>query len=284
MLIRPALPSDSSAILSWRNDAHSRSMFANGAFVESSEHDRWYKRALSGVDTFIFIAEQGEEQLGVCRFDISESDKSAEVSINLNPLHRGKGLSRDILERSILQFLSEHPIQLTAKVKKSNNASLRIFHQSGFLNDCTDRSYVNLKLPINSLKFEPVNENHSFILYYLLKQREYKISHATLPTFEDHESFVLNHPYRYWYLVSREKPIGTLYIQNDNSVGLNLQPICASELKEIDDFVNKRHTALPPIRSVRRGNFHVQVSPSNSELIRLMDLLGKPLIQHSFGI
>ena len=61
------------------------------------------------------------------------------------------------------------------------------------------------------------------ILFKLLKQRKYKISHSQLPDINLHNKFVENHPYRAWFIVfNKQEEIGTFYIKFDNSIGINL--------------------------------------------------------------
>ena len=67
---------------------------------------------------------------------------------------------------------------------------------------------------------------HISHLYELLEYRGQNISHKTLPTFTEHKRFVLEHPYKTWWLLfspTTDELIGSIYIGKDNSVGLNLK-------------------------------------------------------------
>ena len=60
-------------------------------------------------------------------------------------------------------------------------------------------------------------------LYKLLNQRKYSISSSKKPSFSEHTRFVRAHPYRAWYLIEvNNTHIGSIYIQRDNSIGVNL--------------------------------------------------------------
>jgi len=284
MLIRDSRMSDAGALLQWRNDPQSRAMFSNSSIITDDEHRCWYQQALSSEKTHFYIGEDQSDRFGVCRFDISQDEKRAEVSINLNPKYRGKGLSRELLDRSILAFQERYPLELTARVKRANEASLRIFKQAGFATDSVDTVYRHLVLPPADFTYQAVTCAHAPILYQLLKNREHKISHEILPSYEEHERFVRNHPYKHWYLVSQKKPIGTIYIQNDNSIGLNLENIAATGLKQIMTFLADKHSPLPPIPSVRPKKFFFNLSPTNRNLIYLMGVLGNQLIQISYDM
>ena len=63
------------------------------------------------------------------------------------------------------------------------------------------------------------------ILYGQLEERLHSISHKVMPSFDDHSTFVRNHPYRKWVIVkNKKKVIGNVYIQFDNSISLHLEP------------------------------------------------------------
>ena len=42
------------------------------------------------------------------------------------------------------------------------------------------------------------------LLFEILKKRTHTISHKSLPTFQEHKKFVLNHPYRVWFIVKNK--------------------------------------------------------------------------------
>lgn len=81
----------------------------------------------------IYIAiDNGGSKMGMCRFDTLP--EGVEVSINLNPALRGKGLAKPILEKCIDTFIQEYPEATTlfAQIRVENSASIRIFEQVGF--------------------------------------------------------------------------------------------------------------------------------------------------------
>ena len=60
-------------------------------------------------------------------------------------------------------------------------------------------------------------------LYLLLKNRRYSISHKNLPSVKEHNEFVSKNPYIEWYILYKNKNlIGSVYLQSDNSIGINL--------------------------------------------------------------
>ena len=139
-----------------------------------------------------------------------------------------------------------------------------------------------------SLKFEKIipNQNQINSLYELLEGRDFNISHKNMPTFKEHEHFVKNHPYIEWFIIKKKNSkIGTLYIQKDNSIGLNLyEKFVKQDLKNCIEFINNNFSPLNPIKSIRRDTFYVNVSSNNKKLIKAFNELGKNELQVSFLI
>ena len=132
MLIRNADLSDLQDIFEWRNDSFSRSMFLSSEVVSLNEHIDWYQRSLKNPNRRIYIGSISELKVGVVRFDFDENTKRSEVSINLNPILRGKGFGFTLLSKSISVYKQSKDTPLTATVKKENDSSLRIFTKCGF--------------------------------------------------------------------------------------------------------------------------------------------------------
>ncbi len=126
---------------------------------------------------------------------------------------------------------------------------------------------------------------HVRILYILLSKRKYNISHYELPSYSDHKRFVINSPYRIWYLVKKCKEfIGSVYITNENIISINGHKMDIDDYEIIFKSVLSNHDPLAPIKSVRNGNFIINVNPSNKVLIGFMKRMGMEHIQSSFLI
>ena len=130
--IRNAEKTDSNDVFLWRNDRISRVNFFNQEPIEFTSHAKWYQRAMVNPDIVLFIGLLESKKIGVCRFDIKEENMSAEISINLNPIFRGKNLSKIFLEKSVAKFLNTNKLTLLAKIKNTNNRSEKIFEKCGF--------------------------------------------------------------------------------------------------------------------------------------------------------
>lgn len=122
------------------------------------------------------------------------------------------------------------------------------------------------------------------VLYEQLKLREHSISHTRLPTFNDHKHFVENNPYREWFLIEiNDKCIGNIYIQFDNSIGLNCDDqISENHLKEVLNYIYEHFRPLKPIPSVRFKDFFVNVAASNLILQRKLIKVGFSEHQRTF--
>ncbi len=133
MLIRLAISSDAEDLLRWRNDPISRSMFINGEEVGNSEHNAWFQKALHDPLVRIYIGEIGGAKIGVCRIGYQLGQDRYEVSINLDPSFRGKGMSFPLLTGSLAEFRRHLPVPIVALVRVENLRSQRLFSSAGFV-------------------------------------------------------------------------------------------------------------------------------------------------------
>ena len=122
-------------------------------------------------------------------------------------------------------------------------------------------------------------------LYQFLERRKHSISHQEMPSLKTHEEFVKKHPYRKWWMVKvEEKWAGTVYLSQENSVGINLQTLDSNLICKIIKQVMSKNEPLPAIPSVRPGYFYINVAPQNTALRFALDDLGAKLTQNSFRI
>ena len=137
-----------------------------------------------------------------------------------------------------------------------------------------------------SINFEKIlpNEEQIYKLYMILQNRKYSISHKFSPSFEEHKTFVHQNPYLAWYLINKNNTlIGSVYLNNDNSIGINLiNKFNNSDLIKLIGYIKNHHEPLPSIKSIRREEFFINVPSSNKELIRILEDINKIEIQRSF--
>ena len=302
--LRLANLSDAIDLLLWRNDALTRAMSIESHKVKLRDHLVWLSAKLHSSCSLFLIGELAGAKLGSCRFDIDEAAGQAEVSINLNPNMRGQGYGRALLDSSINYFLKVHPLDIKASVKRQNRASLRIFERCGFIplhheSSTTVQRLIrinaqSLSAPqekakvLKSLSLEMVNgsDSHKAELYQLLAARTHRISHLDLPSRDQHNRFVDQHPYRLWYLIKRdESDVGSVYLTKHNSIGINLhQDADHEDVREIIGFILSEIKPLPELKSVRPGTFTINIAPTNQPLTEAVSTLGAREIQTTFSL
>jgi len=132
--IQKATESDCKDTWIWRNDEQTRQMFTSTDEVSWEAHKSWYESSLKNKNRYMFIGFLEEEnKIGICRFDIDEETKIAEVSLNLNPNYRNKKLSKSLLKNSIFFLYTLINVDLLAKIKKNNLSSIKCFESNGFI-------------------------------------------------------------------------------------------------------------------------------------------------------
>ncbi|MBA8829263.1 RimJ/RimL family protein N-acetyltransferase [Alpinimonas psychrophila] len=150
MTVREANWADCETLFMWRNDPSTRSASLETGEVSWESHGSWFRAALSSSTRHIFIVEatfaESISSVGMCRFDVE--NETAEVSINLNPSLRGKGLSLEVLSAALDYFRngSRSETTIIARVRVDNPASLRLFERAGFERTHEDASVAMFEL------------------------------------------------------------------------------------------------------------------------------------------
>ena len=121
-------------------------------------------------------------------------------------------------------------------------------------------------------------------LYVQLEKRVHNISHTHIPSFKEHEKFVLNHPYREWFiLMDKDRAIGNVYIQFDNSIGLHFDsPKNFDKVFEVLRLIKISFLPLPAMPSVRIGEFFFRVPSGNHLLQERLSILGFHEVERVF--
>ena len=138
-----------------------------------------------------------------------------------------------------------------------------------------------------NIRFDNIipTQNQIKILYDELKLREFTISHDSLPRFEDHEDFVRSNPYRCWWIISvHDSVIGSCYVSNENSIGINIRSFEPKLVEYIINHIIEKFEPLDPVRSIRPSDFFINVPISNSEFIDTMEQLSYPKTQITYRL
>ena len=107
------------------------------------------------------------------------------------------------------------------------------------------------------------------LLYRLLEEREphQNISHKRMPTWREHEDFVMSVPYAAWYLCVEDEPVGAVYLSKQREVGIGI----------LRQFQGRGHAEAAVTELMRlhpRGRFLANINPANEASIALFRKLG----------
>ena len=128
-------------------------------------------------------------------------------------------------------------------------------------------------------------EDHIKILYKILAEKTFSISHESLPPLEEHKNFVKNNPYRKWYLIKKTNHIiGSIYISNENIIGINIPNGKSNEYVHSIKLIIKKHPPLDPIKSVRSKSYCINTNPKNKNLINALGILNMEHIENTYRL
>ncbi len=133
--ICPAELVHSKLIWEWRNDQKTRLMSRQIDLIPWEQHCDWFENSLVNPSRYLYIIKIDSNPFGVARFDlISSANNSFEISINLAPSYRGKGLGSLLLNHVLIRFNKDLPKDklILAEIKRENNKSNLLFSKYGF--------------------------------------------------------------------------------------------------------------------------------------------------------
>lgn len=123
------------------------------------------------------------------------------------------------------------------------------------------------------------------LLYQLLAERpeNANISHAKMPSLDEHHAFVRSRPYRLWYEIKYgAEQVGAIYATHHNEIGIAIlldQQRQGYATDAIREFV-KTVEPLP----VGRGAWLANVAPKNWRSKILFEKLGSRIVQLTYEI
>jgi RimJ/RimL family protein N-acetyltransferase len=131
LILRAADSADAALLLDWRNDPDTIRFSGTQRGVDGDEHDAWIEQRLEDPATRIWIGERDGQAVGFVRVDVR--DAIGEVSIAVDPNHRGKGEGTALLDLLLHQLAHDFQTKvLTATVHADNAASHKLFEEAGF--------------------------------------------------------------------------------------------------------------------------------------------------------
>ena len=133
-MIREVSIDDSDLLYEWRNAPEVQEFSRQQSSISKEPHLKWLNERLNQLpDQPFWIFEIGHEVVGITRLDLDPMFRHFEISITVNPLLRGKGFGRKILNLSIDLAKSRFPgTDFYAETHKLNNTSRMLFLNSGF--------------------------------------------------------------------------------------------------------------------------------------------------------
>jgi hypothetical protein len=138
---RKAEPADEHDLWVWRNDPLTRQMSKETAPVPRDVNRQWFADSLVNPDRVIYLLEDERGKLGMVRFD-TLAPGDFQISINLNPDWRGRGLCRPVLGGAIDRFVEGRGrLLLRADIRDENDASAKCFVANGFVLRRADGGY-----------------------------------------------------------------------------------------------------------------------------------------------
>ncbi|MFK5893084.1 MAG: UDP-2,4-diacetamido-2,4,6-trideoxy-beta-L-altropyranose hydrolase [Pseudomonadota bacterium] len=118
---------DMEKIFNWRNEPEVRVYSHSSKEIDLAGHESWYEEVLADDNRHILIGSMNDHDIGVIRFDVSESE--AEISIYLVKEMMGKGYGSAFVKTGEKWLKRNCPEvkYIVAEVLHDNNVSMRLF-------------------------------------------------------------------------------------------------------------------------------------------------------------
>jgi RimJ/RimL family protein N-acetyltransferase len=129
--LRAATAEDCERTWRWANDPETRAASFNSAPIERADHERWFSSSLGSPVRALWIAELDGSSIGILRLDRCAPER-AEIGVTVAPERRGQGLALPLLQAGVHRARSLGLEQLVARIRPTNERSLRSFVRAGF--------------------------------------------------------------------------------------------------------------------------------------------------------
>ena len=123
MNLRPATRADSDLLYEWRTEGETADWY-EGPQTSVKDHDAWLYDRLDNPCVHIWIVEVDGIPVGVVRLDSND-----ELSIEIAPNQRGKGLGTEAIEKAC----ELAPGRVKANVDWTNREARKAFTAAGFV-------------------------------------------------------------------------------------------------------------------------------------------------------
>ena len=283
--VRKATLEDCDSVLEWRNDPVARELSRSKDVIASDNHRTWFLKAIESSSILILVGEVQGVRIGFVKFEYSCNRRHAEISICLKPSERGHGYGLQLLKMSVESYTADYQVELVATIACRNLASRKIFRSAGFLEISGCKDWVRMVHRPPNILFELVRPSDADILYELLSSRRYQISHESMPSKEEHAQFIQSSPYLQWFLVKENNSVvGSFYVKDDNSVGINLITPSKRLVGKIIEYVKNNIQIAEAVKSQIPRFFFINVAEANQELKQILNELGCSPVQTAYRI
>lgn len=133
LTLRKATIQDCDDLYRYRNDPLTREQSFNQQEILYEQHCQWFKKALEDTQRVFYIGQiDKNEKCGVVRFDL-QGKFFGEINVIVSPENRGQGIGSQLISQSCRLFFTETKRKLIlSRIKKGNNASIKVFQKAGF--------------------------------------------------------------------------------------------------------------------------------------------------------
>lgn len=129
-------------LFDWANDKDVRQNAFTTETITWDNHRVWYQSLLADENRRLYIFYRKDQPVGMIRYDIQA--ESGRISYSIEKDFRGRGFGKVMVEQAEQVLKKERPeIQMiTAEVKPTNTASMRVFEELGYQMSKEDTTYV----------------------------------------------------------------------------------------------------------------------------------------------
>jgi RimJ/RimL family protein N-acetyltransferase len=130
--LRPARWEDCRVVWEWSNDPEVRAFAFSSDHIAWDHHTRWFAEKLRDPACLFLIAEDADDvPVGQLRADLAGGE--AELTVNVDPRCRGRGLGSAVIREGVGVLFSELPVDVAVALVRTENArSIRAFEKAGF--------------------------------------------------------------------------------------------------------------------------------------------------------
>jgi spore coat polysaccharide biosynthesis predicted glycosyltransferase SpsG/RimJ/RimL family protein N-acetyltransferase len=152
--VRDVRRADAEDLLRWRTDDRNwQHNWMNGDKPNLATHVAWLEGKLADPTCVFRIVARADEPVGVTRFDIDDSGRSAALSIHLVPAWHGRGVGLAVYLAAERALRQSHPsvCEIVSRIHHDNEASERLHRDAGFaIAESSDRDdWLEARKPID---------------------------------------------------------------------------------------------------------------------------------------